>query len=561
MKKLGQMLINLGIISEEHLQKALDAQAESQERLGQILIKLGYISRESLQKVLATQFSMSTVSLAGYTIPDDVARLIPSELAWRHKIVPLKYKNNILTIAISDPLDLLATDNLRLILKCNVEANLANEEEVRQALERYYPRRAESVETIVEDLTEMDIILKEEERIEEEESVEEAPIIKLVTLLILEAFRKRASDIHVEPMEHRFRVRYRIDGVLHEVPAPPKRLQGAVISRIKIMAGMDIAEKRLPQDGRIRITLMNRELDLRVSSLPGSHGESVVLRILDKSSLLLGLGELGFMEEDHATFENLIKMPNGIILVTGPTGSGKTTTLYAALNYINRPNRKLVTVEDPVEYQLTGINQVQVKPQIGLDFARGLRSILRQAPDVIMVGEIRDFETASVAVQAALTGHLVFSTLHTNDAPGAITRLIDMGVKPYLVSSGIQAIMAQRLVRTICENCKQSYQPTNEELLAINLKPEDFKGVPLYRGAGCSGCSQTGYKGRKGIFELLVINDQLRELIFQKVSSVILRENARKMGMKTLREDGARKVLAGRTTIEEVLRITQSDID
>ncbi|MCK4248209.1 MAG: type IV-A pilus assembly ATPase PilB [Candidatus Omnitrophica bacterium] len=559
-KLLGEMLVNLGIIADEQLQQALDKQAETQDRLGDILVKLGHIDHQTLQKVLASQFGMETVVLDGVSISDDVVRLIPADLAWRHKMIPLKQENDVLSIAISDPLDLLAVDNLRLILKCDVQPNLADPDDIEQYLKRYYPRNEGSVETIMEDLTESDIdFIKEEDLDKTEEDEEDAPIIKLVTLLILEAFRKSASDIHIEPMEKKLRVRYRIDGVLHEVPAPPKRLQGSVISRIKIMSGMDIAEKRVPQDGRIKITLMNNDLDLRVSALPANYGESVVLRILDKSSLMLGLAELGFMEEEQVAFEKLLEMPNGIILVTGPTGSGKTTTLYGALNYLNRPNRKLITVEDPVEYQLSGINQVQVNAQIGLDFARGLRAMLRQAPDVILVGEIRDFETASIAIQAALTGHLVFSTLHTNDAPGAVTRLTDMGVKPFLIASGVQAIMAQRLVRRMCANCKEPYQPTKRELMSVNLREEDVEDITFYKGVGCATCSETGYKGRQGIFEMLVMNDQLRELIFKGVPSGELREAARKFGMRTLREDGTKKVLAGITTIDEVMRITQTD--
>ncbi|KPK39438.1 MAG: hypothetical protein AMJ78_08505, partial [Omnitrophica WOR_2 bacterium SM23_29] len=459
-----------------------------------------------------------------------------------------------LTVATDDPINLLAQQNLESIIGLKLEFLLTPEAHLNIALERHYGRSEDFLKVLEKREDELGFTFKgvAAEAIGEEE----APIIKLVTHLISEAVKIRASDIHVEPLEDKFRIRYRIDGVLHEVPGPPKQLQASVISRLKIMAGLNIAEKRLPQDGRIRIEAMGKDLDLRVSTLPALYGESVVMRILDKSSFLLGLRELGFLGEDEERFEKLIRLPHGMILVTGPTGSGKTTTLYASLSYINKPNKKLITVEDPVEYQLSGINQVQVKPAIGLTFASGLRTMLRQAPDVIMVGEIRDFETASIAVQAALTGHLIFSTLHTNDAPGAITRLIDMGIKPYLVSSTVEAIMAQRLVRVICSNCKEPYLPTKDELIAVGLKPGELEGKTLYRGAGCKECVYTGYKGRIGIFELLMINDDIRELIVKKASSANIMEVARKVGMKNLREDGLLKALQGITAIQEVVRIT-----
>ena len=385
------------------------------------------------------------------------------------------------------------------------------------------------------------------------------PIIRLVGLILTEALRRRASDIHLEPLKDRFRVRYRIDGVCHEVLTPPRTLQGLVLSRIKIMAGMDIAEKRLPQDGRIRIRLSGKEIDLRVSSLPGLYGESIVMRILDKSTLLLDLEKLGFSRQDQLKFESLITLPHGIILVTGPTGSGKTTTLYAVLGRINRPDRKLITVEEPVEYQLTGINQAQVKPEIGLTFAKILREMLRQAPDIIMVGEIRDTETAQIAVSAALTGHLVLSTLHTNDAPGAMTRLIDMGVPSFLVASSVQGVLAQRLVRKICSNCKEPYTPSSYELMEIGLP--DTGGKKFFRGRGCDVCNQTGYHGREAIFEILPVTDEIRELVIHNAPSAEIRQKARELGMKTLREDGWEKVFSGETTVTEVARVTGSDIE
>ena len=389
----------------------------------------------------------------------------------------------------------------------------------------------------------------------------DAPIIKLVGLMILEAFRNRASDIHIEPLEKKLRVRYRIDGVLHEVESPPKRLQAAIISRIKIMANMSIAEKRVPQDGRIQIPAMGRMLDLRVSALPTNHGESVVMRILDKTSVLLGLGDLGFFSDDQVTMDGLIASPDGVFLVTGPTGSGKTTTLYACLNTINKPDRKIITVEDPVEYQLSGINQVQVNADINLTFAAALRSILRQAPNTIMIGEIRDLETANIAVQASLTGHLVFSTLHTNDAPSAITRLIDMGVKPFLVASAVRAIMAQRLIRKVCQHCKEPYRPTQSEMDVLRLNPAEIEKASIFRGRGCGECARTGYRGRQGIYEIFRLDEDVRQLNYEKVASSIVRKRARELGMRTLREDGIRKIMAGITTPEEVISITQGDED
>jgi general secretion pathway protein E/type IV pilus assembly protein PilB len=381
-----------------------------------------------------------------------------------------------------------------------------------------------------------------------------------VNSLIIEAFKMRASDIHLEPMAKVFRVRYRIDGVLHEVKSPPKRLQASIISRLKIQSNMSIAEKRVPQDGRIQTQVGGKVIDLRVSCLPTNHGESIVMRILDKEGLKLGLPELGFFTDDQQTFERLIALPDGILLVTGPTGSGKTTTLYSCLNFINRPDRKIITVEDPVEYVLAGINQVQVSEAVGLTFAAALRSMLRQAPNVIMLGEIRDMETASIAINASLTGHLVFSTLHTNDAPGAVTRLIDIGVKPFLVASSTRALMAQRLVRKICRKCAAPHMPTDTELKALGIDP-NTQGANFQQGKGCSECNKLGYKGRFGIFEVFVINDEARKLIYDKVPSAVLRNQAREMGMRTLREDGARKVVAGLTSAEEVIRATVGDVE
>lgn len=555
---IAEYLKSIGILSESQIRDVLKSQASSGSRLVDLLTGIGFTQIEQLRDLIVSQFTLVQLPTFDIEIPSDVLQKVLSEIAYRHRLLPMKFENDVLTVATDDPINLLAQENLEEITKHKLDFVLTPEAHMNIALEKHYGGNRNILEAVVaKKETEFEVAFKgiAAETIKQDER-EEAPIIKLVTQVISEAVKHRASDIHVEPLEDKFRIRYRIDGVLHEVPGPPKQLQSSVLSRLKIMAGMNIAEKRLPQDGRIRIQSMGKDLDLRVSTLPALYGESLVMRILDKSSFMLGLKELGFMHEDADKFERLIHLPYGMLLITGPTGSGKTTTLYASLSYINKPNRKLITIEEPVEYQLSGINQVQVKPSIGLTFASGLRTMLRQAPDVIMVGEIRDSETASIAIQAALTGHLLFSTLHTNDAAAAVTRLIDMGVKPYLVSSTVQAIMAQRLVRKICENCKEPYTPSKEELSAMELKPEQEKPAKLFRGRGCKECIHTGYKGRIGIFELLVNNDEIREMIVRKISSAEIREMARRMGMKLLREDGIIKALEGMTTLAEVVRVT-----
>lgn len=562
-KLIIESIKNTGLLNESQIKKALDIQIKDNRRISSILADLGYIANENIAITLLSQIGLIPVSLKNVKIPEEAIKKITPEISFRHRIVPLNFSNDTLTIATDDILNFIALDNLQKFLETKLKAVLAKEEELLVLQNLYYGERKEEENALNKIVERIDI--NEEASLKEGKirgayiaSEKDAPIIKLVSLILSEAVKSRASDIHIEPLEKQFRIRYRVDGVLYEVPAPPKHLQSSIISRVKLMAGIDIAEKRLPQDGRIRIRLLDKDLDLRVSTLPGIYGESVVMRILDKSSLLLGLEELGFLSDDRKKFEELIQMPNGTLLITGPTGSGKTTTLYGALNYINKPNKKLITIEDPVEYQIKGINQVQIKPQVGLTFSSGLRSILRQAPDVILVGEIRDKETASVAIQAALTGHLIFSTLHTNDAAGAVTRLIDMGVRSYLVASTLQAVLAQRLVRVICPHCKEKYQPTLEEMKSVNLKEDNLSGVTFYRGKGCRECSNTGYKGRCGIFEMLIINDVIREMIFEKSSSAEIRNKAIEMGMKTLKDDGKNKVLKGITTISEVLRLTQT---
>ena len=558
-----EILESVGLINHEQAAKARDTAQKEDKSVIDIIPRSGAITKMDILKALANQFGMDTISLTGLEISQEVLDLVPGEVARRYKVVPVYKNDSTLTVALSDPLDVETLDGLRYILKCNVEGVVAPAEEIDIALSHYYAHTGTTVESMLEEITEGTVALPagaRQQLVAEGDVTEaDAPIIKLVSLLILEAYRNRASDIHLEPLAKKFRVRYRIDGVLHEVESPPKRLQSAVISRVKIMGNMSIAEKRLPQDGRIQINVMGRDLDLRVSSIPASHGESSVMRILDKQSLMLGLPQLGFLSDDQQTFERLIGLSDGIILVTGPTGSGKTTTLYACLNYINRPDRKIITVEDPVEYQMSGINQVHVRSDIGLTFAAALRSILRQAPNIIMIGEIRDKETAEIAVNASLTGHLVFSTLHTNDAPSAVIRMIDIGVKPFLVASSTRAIMAQRLVRKICDKCKEPCKPTDAELRLLGPAAEQISQATLFKGKGCPDCTYTGYRGRLGIFEMFTINDDVRHMIYERVSASDLRARARALGMRTLREDGIRKIIGGTTTLQEVLRVTMGD--
>lgn len=560
-----EILENMGLITREQAVSARTMAQEEDEGVMDILAREGVVAKSDMLKALASQFGMETISLQGLDIEREVLDMVPGDVAQRYKVIPVFKNENILTVALGNPLDVDTLDGLRYVLKANVEGVVAPPEEIEKAIANYYGRAVGAVEGMLQEITEGTLALPDEVQqqlvADAEVSESDAPIIKLVSLIIMEAFRSRASDIHLEPMPKKFRVRYRVDGVLHEVDSPPKRLQSAIISRVKIMANMSIAEKRVPQDGRIQINVMGRDLDLRVSSIPTNHGESIVMRILDKSSIALGLPQLGFFADDQQIFERLITLSDGIILVTGPTGSGKTTTLYACLNTINKPDRKIITVEDPVEYQMTGINQVQVRADIGMTFSAALRSILRQAPNIIMIGEIRDIETAEIAVNASLTGHLVFSTLHTNDAPSAVTRLIDIGVKPFLVASSTRAIMAQRLVRRICEKCKEPYEAQETELRLLGPAAKQLATAQLFHGKGCADCKFTGYRGRLGIYEIFQIDDQVRNLIFEQVSSTELRIKARELGMRTLREDGLRKVVAGLTSLAEVLRVTMGDLD
>jgi len=558
-----EILLEHGAVTAEQVQGASDKLQPGLSVVDQ-LVDDSTISENEVLHVIAGQFGMEVVSLQGIDIQAEVRDILTVDIARRYKVVPLYRHEDTLTVALIDPLNFDTLDSLRYLLKCNVEGVVAPRGEVQAALDRFYAAESNMdsmLSQITDGTVDVEMTGTEDMRQDVDASDADAPIIKLVSLIILEAYRNRASDVHLEPLEKRFRVRYRIDGVLHEVDSPPKRLQSAILSRVKIMANMKISEKRVPQDGRIQVNILGRELDLRVSSIPTNHGESIVMRILDKQNLALGLPKLGFFSDDQRTFEQLIQLPDGILLVTGPTGSGKTTTLYACLSFINRPDRKIITVEDPVEYQLSGINQVQVRTDINLTFAAALRSILRQAPNIVMIGEIRDLTTASIATEASLTGHLVFSTLHTNDAPSAVTRLLDIGMKPFLVASSLRAVIAQRLVRSICENCKEVYQPTDREISLLGGHAGEASTIEFFRGRGCNKCALTGYSGRKGIFEIFIVTDEIQRMIFEKVSAAELRVRARENGMRTLREDGLRKVAAGVTTLDEVMRVTMGDKD
>ncbi len=529
-----------------------------------VLINDGIVSDADVSRALAAQAHMDWIDISSMVIPPQVIKQIRGEEARRFKVVPVAFGETGLIVAVGDPLDIDTIDSLSFLLQRDLELVCTSPKKIREALIKYYGTADEAADVLREKIGEdidLDLELGDGVQPVEGDSTD-APIIRLVSMLLIEAHQMGASDIHLEPLDKKFRVRFRVDGVLQEMQAPPKRLQSAIISRLKIMTGsMSIAEKRLPQDGRIQVKIRKKPIDLRVSTIPTNHGESMVMRVLDKSSLVLGLPELGFFSDDQEIFESLIKLPDGILLVTGPTGSGKTSTLYACLHYINKPDRKIITVEEPIEYQMTGINQVQVNPEIGMTFPAALRSILRQAPNIIMIGEIRDLETASIAINASLTGHLVFSTLHTNDAPSAVARLVDIGVQPFLVASSVRAIMAQRLVRRLCNNCKQPGELTETELRALQIESGQIREAQIMKPVGCEQCRQMGYKGRMGIFEIFIIDDEVRHMINKRSSTLMLRQRARELGMRTLREEGVRKILAGLTSGEEVISITMGDVN
>jgi type IV pilus assembly protein PilB len=558
---LLDLLVDLGFTNAEQVAKA---RAES-GGVGVVdfLVANKAIRPADVTQAKAAQFGAEVVNLGAMKIEDDVIAIIPRHIAKKYRVLPLFKSDNKVAVAIADPSDLNTIDSLTHLLGAEIELRVASEPDIEAALNKYYGAEKKALadgafKDVIQELTMSEVVVGKAG--DDGAEVEgDAPLIRLVNQIIVDAFKLRASDIHLEPLEKRFRLRYRIDGVMQEMKAPPKRLQSSIIARLKIQANMVISEHRVPQDGRIQTKVGTKLIDLRVSCLPTNHGESIVMRILDKEGLKLGLPELGFFTDDQATFERLIAMPDGILLVTGPTGSGKTTTLYSCLHYINRPDKKIITVEDPVEYVLAGINQVQVSEQVGLTFAAALRAILRQAPNVVMIGEIRDLETASIAINASLTGHLVFSTLHTNDAPGAVARLVDIGVKPFLVASSTRCLMAQRLVRKICKKCTAPYVPTDVEMRALGITAEMLKGATLMKGLGCNNCNNTGNRGRFGVFEIFVIDDEARKLIYDRAPTSVLRARAREMGMRTLREDGIRKILAGLTTPEEVIRSTVGD--
>ncbi|MCA8910635.1 MAG: Flp pilus assembly complex ATPase component TadA [Planctomycetes bacterium] len=554
---LGKILVGLKFCSVDQVKEGLKHSKDNMMMLGEALIELSFLDDEKLARALAKQQGVKFVNLNKYDLPPELTGMVTKDVVEEHEIVPVMRKGRNVTVATHRVLEFYALDNLRFILGNEVDWVMAPESHVKAAMKKYYG--IGGMDEMIHGDGEIDMSFKDIGAEELATDDEEGYVAQLVQLLISDAIKQRASDIHVEPMEEKLRIRYRVDGECSEMEAPPKRLQGPLIQRIKILSKMKIEEKRVPQDGRIKTRVEGRDIDLRVSALPCSWGESVVMRILDKQKNLVGLEVLGMHPVDFDRFQKILKKPNGIFLVTGPTGSGKTTTLYAALTALNKPDVKIITAEDPVEYNLTGINQSQVNHGIQLSFARILRAMLRQAPNIILVGEIRDHETAEIAIQAALTGHLVFSTLHTNDAPGALTRLMDMGVKPFLVASAVQAILAQRLVRVLCKHCKKPMVPDPVDLKTVGLKPEAVGGKTLYAAVGCKECKNQGYRGRMGVYELLEMNSVIRELTFQQASSIKIRNEARQNGMTTLQEDGVRKVLLGTTTIDEVLTITHRD--
>jgi len=554
-----QVLVEHRLVTQAQIDKAAMSLRQENETTVDVLVSMQVITEDQVLGLLARQFGMEYVHLEASAVDERAADAMDRATARKYKVVPLMRQDDVLTIAMSDPQNYDVLDSLSHMLNCRVEAVIAPRAEIKQVMERLYPGET-TLEGILEGV-EGDADIKLETGAGDGDGEDkDAPVIRLVSSLIIEACNMRASDIHMEPMERHFRIRYRVDGALQQRESPPKRLQGAILQRVKIMAGMKISEKRIPQDGRIEINVKGRDLDLRVSSVPTNHGESIVMRILDKQSISLGLPQLGFLSDDQQKFEGFIQMPDGVILVTGPTGSGKTTTLYACLGQINLPDRKLITVEDPVEYQLAGVNQVQVNKDIGMTFSAALRSILRQAPNIVMIGEIRDAETADIAMEAALTGHLVFSTLHTNDAPSAVTRLLDIGVKPFLVASALRAAMAQRLVRCICEKCKEEHAITERETKMLGPIAKTLT-TKVFSGRGCTVCNLAGYKGRKGIFEMFAVDDSIQRMIFEHATATDIRARARELGMRTLREDGLLKVASGLTTVDEVLRATMGDAD
>jgi type IV pilus assembly protein PilB len=559
---LGSLLVELGIITSAQLGEAVEERERTGKPLGHILVEFGFVGEKDLLNVIADNLGMEVVELKGREIPTDVLSTIEATIARAYGVIPVDKDNGTVTVALSDPLNPTILDDLHFMLDKNVRGAIANKQDIEEAIVRHYGDASESVQDLLKEIesgipiTEVDDEHVVDDVVSLRELATEAPVVKLLNLVLIQAIKDRASDIHFEPFEDEFKIRYRVDGVLYEMMPPPKHLALALSCRIKVLSNLNIAERRLPQDGRIQLNVLGRSVDLRVSTLPTAFGESVVLRVLDRSNVQLDITALGMREDTLEAMTELIKKPNGILVATGPTGCGKTTSLYSFLRYVNRIEDKLITTEEPVEYDLEGVVQVGVNPRIGLTFARCLRHILRQDPDKIMVGEIRDLETAALAIQASLTGHLVMTTLHTNDAPGGITRLVDIGVEPFLITSTLEAILAQRLIRTICPRCKAPFKPTEFALNQIGLTLEDVEDKELFHGRGCPDCNDTGYLGRTGIFELLRISESVRELIIKNTPTVVIREKAREEGMRTLREEGILKIYDGETTIEEVARET-----
>ncbi len=566
--KLGEMLLKAGLVSAEQLEEALGAQRKTGEKLGYVLVHLGYVREDDITQLLSEQYGVPSINLRHFEIDDAVINLIPSEVAQKYLVVPVNRTGATLTIAMADPTNVFAMDDIKFMTGYNVEPVVASEVAIREAIESYYGS-AHSLELkkvmdqMAEEESEALELLEDDEELDIaalEAATEEAPVVKLVNIILTDSIKKSASDIHLEPYERDLRVRFRIDGVLYEIMHPPLKLRDAITSRLKIMAKLDISEKRLPQDGRIKVKMKlqgkTKEMDYRVSVLPTLFGEKIVMRLLDKENLVLDMTRLGFEPESLAKFERQILKPYGMVLVTGPTGSGKTNTLYSSMHRVNTPETNIMTAEDPVEFNLHGINQVQMKEQIGLNFATALRSFLRQDPNIILVGEIRDFETAEIAVKAALTGHLVLSTLHTNDAPSTINRLMNMGIEPFLVSTSVNLICAQRLVRRICRECKEAIQMPTQALVDVGYATEEAPRIQLFKGRGCQNCNNTGYRGRVGLFEVMEISDEIRELILSGASAIELRRKSIEEGMISLRASGLHKIRAGETTVEEVVRET-----
>ena len=568
-RPLGRVLIKMGKLTRDKVHEALKIQKDSADRtpIGQVLVNLGHVTEADLNLALAFQLGMPYVDLSGMDIPDEIIEQLTAQMAMTYRVVPtdLDKAAQVLSVAMDSSENFRATDDLRTLLGFTIKAQIADHESLDKALARYYEAQQESIGELITKLGEDDLLAEFADRGESidlnelKELADSNPVKRLLNLVLLQAIRDKASDIHFEPFEDEFKMRYRIDGVLYEMIPPPRHIAVAISSRIKVMADLDIAERRLPQDGRIPLMVQGRQVDLRISVLPTMFGESVVMRVLDRTQVELDIDRLGMRAEEQEVFRELIRRPNGVVIVTGPTGSGKTTTLYSALMELNTIDRKLITTEDPVEYDIDGVIQVQMRPEIGLTFARCLRSILRQDPDVILVGEIRDLETAEIAAQASLTGHLVFTTVHTNDAPSTIARLLDLGLEPFLITATMEGIVGQRLVRKICDNCKRPYKPTEEQLRELELTPEETAGKTFYYGKGCDYCNNTGYRGRMGIYEIMTLDDDIKEAIMARKSTNILREMAIQKGMRPLRTSGTMAIYDGLTTIEEVVKETVLD--